>query len=510
MSDRAKGNQAGNALTPGEQYFRTMCDAVPVVLWMSDADGNCVYVNSRWIEFTGRTLDYALGAGWLDSVHPKDREDTQTTVMAAFSAHKEYNAEFRLRRADGDYRWVFDTGVPCYTSEGQFAGHIGSYVDVTERRLAEELARKSEISYRSLVRVSPVGIFHTDAEGKCLYVNERWSEITGLTAAETAGDGWVQALHPEDSGRIAKEYEVACTQHQLFKSTYRFLRPDGQITWVYGQAIEEQDAETGEVIGFVGTITDITEQKEIEQQLLQQRAELCHAHRLISVGEIAGVITHELSQPIGAIANYVKGAINHYQDEADANSGLGDTLNQILKLTERSTTIIGSMRALMRKQDSTWQPLDINDLIRETVLLIEMEAARRQVEVTLELAADIRMSWGDRVQLQQLLLNLILNGLEAVEAVAAEKRRLTLRTRSVENAFEIWVSDSGLGFAEELAGSLFEPFVTTKQKGIGLGLSICRTIVEAHGGEISADAGPGAVFRITLPIQRSHHERCPA
>lgn len=421
---------AEKALTQREQHFRAMCDVVPTALWMSDVDGNCVYVNRHWIEFTGKNLNQALGAGWLDGLHPEDHEPIQATVMTAFAARQEFNVEYRLGRADGEYRWVFDTGVPRYTLEDRFAGHIASFIDITERKRAEDQARQSESRYQTLVHASPLGIFHTDAEGKCTYVNERWCEITGLTAAEALGDEWVRALHPEDRERIAAECHAAYKGYRLFESSYRFLCPDGRIAWVYGQATKEQDTETGEVIGYVGTITDVTEQKGIEQRLLQQRTELCHAQRLIAVGELAGIMAHELSKPLGAIANYIEGAINRDQVEPGAHSGFGDVLKHILKLTERTTAIIESLRALMRKQGSKRQPVDINTLIRKTVSLTETEVARRKVKITLDLGNDIRMPWGDSVQLQQLLLNVILNGLEAMAAVEGTDRRLTIQTRT--------------------------------------------------------------------------------
>jgi two-component system, NtrC family, sensor kinase len=163
---------------------------------------------------------------------------------------------------------------------------------------------------------------NTDAEGKCIYVNERWCAITGLKAEEACGDGWARALHPEDRECIAREWCTAAKEHRLFNSVHRFLRPDGRIIWVYGQAVGEE-SEMGQIIGYVGTITDIM-QKEIAQCLLQQQAELCHAQRLITVGELAGVMAHELNQPLGAIANYLEGATIRYEKELKSNSGLGE------------------------------------------------------------------------------------------------------------------------------------------------------------------------------------------
>lgn len=510
LRDITERKEAERILKQSERHFRTLCDTVPAVIWMSDLDGHCAYVNKGWIEFTGKTLNHALGEGWLESVHPDDREHALTTFMEAFAARKEYSMEFRRCRTDGEFRWILDTGVPLYTPSGRFAGYIGSCIDITERKQAEDQVRRSERRYQTLVHASPVGIFQTDAQGECIYVNERWCEIAGMKAEEARGGGWAQALHPEDRERIAREWYTAAKEHRLFKSVYRFRHPEGRVTWVYGQATGEE-FETGETVGYVGTVTDMTEQKQIEQRLLQQQAELCHAQRLSTVGELAGVMAHELNQPLGAIANYLEGITLRFEKELASHPELGEMVERTLKLSESAAQIVRNIRALVRKQDPNRQRVDINALIRETVRLLGPEVARRQIRITLDLAFNIQPLWGHRVYLQQLLVNLILNGMEAMEAVNAKNRRLILQTLSADRAIEIRITDTGVGFAEELTTRLFEPFMTTKKEGVGLGLSICRTIAEAHGGEISADSRPGegATFRVTLPIERRSRERDP-
>jgi PAS domain S-box-containing protein len=461
----------------------------------------CRIFGLRENEFDGRMESF------FTLVHPEDREVVERAYMAAIVDNIPYSLEHRIVRPDGYVRWVHAQADIIRDAEGRLVQIIGVIEDVTARREAKERVRRSERRYHTLVHASPVGICHTDTQGECIYVNERWCEITGLKAEEACGAGWTRALHPEDRERIATEWYAAVREHRLFKSVYRFLRFDGRIIWVYGQAAGEE-SETGEIMGYVGTVTDITEQKQIEQRLLQQQGELCHAQRLITIGELTGVMAHELNQPLGAIANYLEGATIRYEKEFTSNPELGKVLEHTLRLAERATHIIRNIRTLVRKQDPNWQPVDINTLIRETVRLI---GARREVRITLDLTLNTRPLWGHRIHLQQLLLNLILNGMEAMEAIDTKNRQLTIQTLGTDRAIEIRITDTGVGFGEELATRLFQPFITTKKEGVGLGLSICRTIVEVHGGEISADSRPGqgATFRVTLPTDRRSHERDP-
>jgi PAS domain S-box-containing protein len=363
---------------------------------------------------------------------------------------------------------------------------------------------RSELKHHALIHSLPIGIFQVGAQGECSYVNKRWCEITGLEAEKALGTGWIRALHPEDRERILEEWRTAAQQGQLFKSVYRFLACDGRAIWVYGQIAEER-SEAGEILGYVGMITDISDQKQFEQRLLlQSQDELCHAQRLIMIGELVGIMVHELNQPIGAIANYLEGAAIRYQKELKSYPELAETIDHVKNLTEHAIHAIRNIRALTRRQDLSPQRVDINALIRGTVRLIAAEVARRRIKTTLHLASSIPPIRGNRTHLQQVLLNLILNGMDAMETIDARNRRLSIRTAHLDHVIEIHITDTGIGFGEELAARLFEPFMTTKDEGVGLGLSMCRTIVELHGGEILADSRPGegATFRVILPIHR--------
>ncbi|MGR9108887.1 MAG: two-component system sensor histidine kinase NtrB [Gammaproteobacteria bacterium] len=381
---------------------------------------------------------------------------------------------------------------------------------MTEINAARDSARQSERQTQTLMQAAPLGIFHADGQGNLQYVNDQWCEITGYSSAQALGSSWNSYVHPEDRARVTSEWLNAHREHRPFTARYRILRYEGAIIWVSGQTVAERETATGEVVGYVGTITNITEQKELEHKLLRQGAELCHAQRLIAVGELAGHIVHEVSQPFTSIQNYLEGANIRFSQHA-SNPEFTDVLKHLQALCEHTQAVLGNVRALVRKPAFHREAVDIHQLIQETLWLIEPEAVRIGVTIALNLDADTPMLWGNRIELQQLLLNVIRNGLQAMETVEAPVRQLTIATRLAGPSIEIRIDDNGIGFDEEFTKRLFQPFVTTKPEGLGLGLRICRTIVEAHGGQIEADGSPGrgATFRITLPIDRRDHERRP-
>lgn len=239
-------------------------------------------------------------------------------------------------------------------------------------------------------------------------------------------------------------------------------------------------------------------------------AQLAHAQRLITISEMGAMMAHQLNQPLSALIATAKAATSLFSREVEANPELGQVLDKTAELAKRAADMVRSIRDFARKADLEQERIDLNALIRETLVLVRGEAVKRRVDVTVDLASDIPHLWGHRVHLQQVFLNLILNGLEAMETKDVGERRLCIRTFvSRDRELEASFRDTGIGFGQEMATRLFEPFVTTKKNGMGLGLSICRTIVEAHDGRIWADSNPGAgaTVHVALPIGEGGDER---
>ncbi|MDF0554605.1 PAS domain S-box protein [Kamptonema sp. UHCC 0994] len=265
-TELTKRQQVEIALTESEERFRSITNSIPVLLRMSDTTGKCNFFNQTWLDFTGRTFEQEINSGWTQSLHPEDCQKSVETYISAFHKRQSFQMEYRFRRADGEYRWLLDTGAPRFSLDGSFAGYIGSCIDITDRKWAEDGLYQSERLYATLTEVSPVGFFRTDVEGKNLYCNERSCEIAGITPVECLGYGWIKNLHPEDRDRVLSEWNQAIQTEQIFSSEYRFLRPDGTVKWVFGQAVAERE-DNGTIVSYIGTITDITDRKQAEAKL---------------------------------------------------------------------------------------------------------------------------------------------------------------------------------------------------------------------------------------------------
>jgi PAS domain S-box-containing protein len=378
--DRRKKSEV--QLRESEQRFRLVANTAPVMIWMSGPDKLYNYFNQPWLEFTGRTLEAELGNGWSEGVHAKDLKDCLDTYTRAFDLRESFKMQYRLRRHDGEFRLVSDIGVPRFNPDGSFAGYIGSCIDVTEQRQAEEHLRRAQ----------------------------------------------------EDLARVS---------------------------------------------------------------------------RAVAIGELTAAIAHEVNQPLGAVVTNASASLRWLAGHPPHLGEAREAIDRTVREATRASNVIRRIRALLQKGPPQMERLDVNAVIREVLILADSELLKGGVTVQTELAADVPAVLGDRVQLQQALLNLILNGVDAMSAVTDRPRELRIQSAKHPEGVLIQVHDSGEGVDPKQADHIFEPFFTTKPQGIGMGLSVGRSIVEAHGGRLWFTPGfsHGVVFQFTVPRADTSDER---
>lgn len=498
---------AMTALKESEERFRLITESIAEVFWMSDISNQKIfYVSPAYERLWGRPARelYENPSSFLEAIHPDDRRD----VVAEFAVQangQTFDYEYRIVWPDGSIRWIRDRGFPIRDETGTVNRYVGVAQDITERKLAEKLLQESERRLGLALMGADLGLWDWNIETGATFFDVRWARMLGYRQAEVQPhyEGWARLVHPDDMPRIKEVLDAHLEgKTSFYEVEHRLLTKAGQWKWVLSRGKVLERDKHGKALRAAGTHMDISARKKLEQHLSQQHEQLCHAQRLTTVGELAAMMAHELNQPLGAISNYVGAAVLGFSDVLTAQPALREMMDEVLRLSRRAADVIRGIRDLVRKQESKVEWVSLRNIADEILSMLRTELARKEIGLVLGFPTTLPRIWGHRVQLQQLLLNLILNAVDAMSAPEISRRVLTLRaTLTQDDDVEISIGDTGPGIAPEIATRLFEPFVTTKSDGIGLGLSLCRTIAEAHGGRISAQStiGRGATFNVLLP-----------
>jgi PAS domain S-box-containing protein len=607
-------------LRESESRFRIVADAAPVLIWMSGKDKLCNFFNKPWLEFTGRTLNEEMGNGWAEGVHPDDLQKCLKTYTEAFDARESFVMQYRLRRFDNEYRWVSDQGVPRYDSNRNFAGYIGSCVDVTDlikkdealREFEERVVLAAEATHhgvweldatkelwmsdkaRSLLHFDPevpldeamhqsrvhsddralresavkhaietqgdytieyrillpegtrwisergrcvtgkhgkgtrligvsvditlqkeaqdlfrlaaegshLGVWHWDEVAKTLSWDGATREMFGVSGeTDITIDTFYRALHPDDAQRVKQTWRRALELRLPYQIEFRTRWTDGTIRWVDARGCGYHD-EAGRPLWMSGVLFDITDRKEAELKAQQNREELSHLSRVAAMGQLAASIAHELNQPLSGITSNAS-AGQRFIDRGNVDlRELRELLGDIVADGRRAGDVIRGLQTMVKKGVTARQQVNLNDLVMNVVRMVRPDAMLRSCELGTFLDPDLPTVEGDPVQLQQVLLNLIVNAFDAMSDIPINQRKVLIVTeRNGHSAICASVRDYGFGIPQEVGKRMFDQFFTTKAKGLGMGLSIVRSIIESHGGTITAEnanAG-GARLYFTLP-----------
>jgi PAS domain S-box-containing protein len=506
----ALARKAGEeSLRESEARFRTMADTAPVMIWMSGTDELCTFFNKGWLDFTGRTLEQELGNGWADGVHREDFDRCLEIYSNAFNARQEFTMEYRLRRFDGEYCWVLDHGVPRAEPDGAFLGYIGTAIDITELKRGEETLERERAFLRQVIDIDPNFIFAKDRDGRFTLVNQAVADAYGTTVDGLIGktDADFNANRDEVEYFHRIDLDVIDTLQERFIPEEPLTDARSQIRWL--QTVKRPIVEKNGVANQVlGASTDITRRKKAEAELRQQREELAHLTRVSTMGELAASLAHELNQPLTAILSNAQAAQRFLAANPAYVNEVTEILRDIVEDDNRASEIIQRMRAMVKKDDLKFSALDFAALISDVVLLVHSDAVLHNVSVSLRPNPGLPPVRGDKVQLQQVMLNLLLNAFDAMKDCPPGERQVWVKTESDgTERVKVSVGDRGIGLARDNIDKIFQPFYTTKREGLGMGLSISRSIIEAHGGRLWAENNPdrGATFYFTLPTSFVGH-----
>jgi PAS domain S-box-containing protein len=501
------------ALRDRERELSQLVDMVPSHLWRLTPDGEPIFFNKRMVDFLG--LDVAdtdrpgmtrLAVMTETAVHPDDAAAFADALSHCLVTGKSFAMRYRLRRFDGVYRWMSSRAEPMRDQTGRIIQWYGLCHDIDDQMHAEEALRESERSLRQLVETLPALIYCAAPDGKPIYRSRQLRDFLGMNLEDKDEPGRARLastldaiIHPDDLAAVKERYGHSLSTGEPYALQHRLRRFDGEYRWVETRTAAMRNAQ-GMVVQWNGVCLDIEDQVRAQEKLRLAQEGLARASEAARLAELSASIAHEVNQPLAAVVANSHACERWLMADPPNIERAQKTVERIIRDANAAADVVGRIRALFKQSVDSRRDTALRSVIAEVCELMAEEAARRRVRMNIEIQNDLPSLTLDRVQIQQVLINLVRNGMEAMEAGTAD-RILGIRVRQKEGTVQTEVSDRGPGI--EFPARIFEPFFTTKQSGMGMGLAICRSIIESHGGRLWVEKNEpnGAKFIFTLPTE---------
>jgi len=505
IDDRKKAEEA---LRASERELRSIFNTIPTLAGATSPDGSAVLVNQRWLDYAGMTAEQAAGGVWAEATHPDDLNHLMDWWRSTITAGEPAEIEVRYRRFDGEYRWFLCRVDALRDESGRIVRWYGTDTDIHDRKRAEAQLEQSYLRLAEAQRLSKTGSFIID-----LMTDEHdWSDeayrifefdpSTKVTAQMIR-----EKVHPEDLPTFDAVVARGMTATDV-DFVFRIVTTGGTVKHISGLA--RVMAQSGGRSFLIGAFQDVTASKVAEENLNKARSELADVARVTMLNVLTASIAHEINQPLASLVTNASISLRRLKADPPNVEGALKTVQRIIRDANRASDVITRLRALFSKKEFTLEPLDLNETALEVITVLSDELQRKRVLMLTDLDTSLPAVTGDRVQLQQVILNLVRNAADAMSSIEDRPRELIIRTAREEgDCVCLSVKDAGVGVEPKAAERLFQPFYTTKTSGMGIGLSISRAIIEAHQGRlwVAANAGPGATFAFSVPTGQSHHTK---
>ena len=502
LKDVTERKRIQEKLEESERKYRELVEDISDTIYSVDTKGNVVYISPAIKSLIGYEPHEIIGKNFSDFVHSDDLQTMKKSFESSLE-DKATPADYRIINKAGSYVWIRALSKAIKDDKNNVIGIRGAVSDITERKHMEEALRLNENQLIKAQRIAGLGFLTWNLKTNKIVWSDEVYELYGcekdkykVTIESTVG-----LVHPDDLEYVQKNLDAALKGIDKYDIDHRMVRLDGRVIWVHSNAELVRDKD-GKPELLLGTVLDITPRKAIQGQLDSLRRELLHTTRRSTVGELTAALAHELNQPLAAILANAQSAQRFLTKEKTDLDIVRDILTDIVSDDKRAKEIILKLRSMMSTRTVELNELDINELVDGIVPLIRSDAIIKNVKLTVDLKKGLPPVLGDQIELQQVVLNIILNGFESMED--KDKKELTIFTKQDDaETITVGFQDSGFGLKEEDIENFFRPFITTKKKGMGMGLTISRSIIEAHGGKIWAKNNPdeGATFYFTLPVK---------
>jgi PAS domain S-box-containing protein len=505
--DVTEAKRAEDKIRLSERELRAIVEIMPAYVGTSLPDGTVDFLSQSWLDYSGQTREEAMGWGWAGVIHPDDADRVLANWQAELSLGKPVEQEFRCRRADGTYHWFLNRSLPFRDDEGKIVKWYGILFDINSLKETESILQTREHELVGIIETIPSMLWSLLPTGEPTHLSKRFLEYFGAPFEEFVNHGWVSVIHPDDREEVVKVFLRAIETGDSFSSIHRVRRADGEYRWhhVMGEPLRDPH---GKILQWYGLSIDIDERKRAEDHLRDTRNKLSTASKIATVAELSASIAHELNQPLMAVLGNAQAAkrwlATNPPDLIETNASIERILRDIRSADETMQRI----RALFKNKPYEKRDESVLDIIRESLRFIHEDPNKREVRIECAIEGSLPAICVDRIQTQQVLINLISNAIEATDG-SANTAEILLRA-SVTQDHEVFVQviDNGPGLED--TEKIFDAFMTTKEKGMGIGLTVSRSIIEAHGGRLWAENNPnrgGATFNVALPVSSKHEVR---
>jgi PAS domain S-box-containing protein len=479
------------------EFERTL-EQIPAMIWRTRPDGYLDYANRRWLDFWGQDLEQAKGWGWRDGVHPEDRAGIEAYWRGLLLNGSEGHYEARVGNPTIGYRWCVSIATPCHDSAGNIVAWYGAIFDVEERRNAEKKLQVSEAYLRRGQELSKIGSFGFELDSDRLFWSDETYRILEYDKNKLPSFSLLRSrIHDEDLPRLERLRQELLDGFPEIEGTFRLKFDDGRVKHL--RVLGQKNGFNS--VRYTAVILDVTESVRNAEKLRQSEIEIAHVSRIATAGELAASIAHEVNQPLGALVTSGAALLRWVERDAPDIEKMTVIAKRMISYARLASDTVGRVRTLFEKGNAEFEEIDCHALLSGSASYIEAIAHRNRVKLTVEAGDSLGKIYGDAIQLQQVIINLMLNAVQALAQHDTEIRCVRVYASRKADHIEISCHDNGPGFVGD-GEVFFKPFHTTKQHGIGMGLAICRSIIEAHEGRIWAEVNSlgGATFFVALPL----------